>query len=235
LRWWPLAVLVAAFGTPFFFVDRGPTTSDFISEGSVQIPLWLYASTYMAGVAGMCLNLIVGVRGRRGNAYWFLIAGGAMVAIGSLIEIVFLTLACFALGTAELRDVAHGLFDPLFYPGVVLIAVGIGTFSTQRSIRERKVRRQISSLEALVAGRRLELPTRPTLRMDRQGADVALERLYDLVIAVHDYDQAGLLALDPEDRLQLSIADKIIAGQLLENPGSANVPLRRPRSRENAQ
>jgi hypothetical protein len=236
LAWWPLVLIILAFSIAFFFIDRGSTTRDFIRQESGQVALWLYASIYMAGIAGMCAYLVGGVRGRHSKIYMFFIVGGAMVAIGSVMEIVFLTLQCFALATPELRQFVYGLFDPFFYPGVVLVTCGIAIFSLKRSIRHGKVRRQVSSLEILAAEHGLAVSPGSSAQVrGRAAADAALERLYELVILLHDYDHAGQVTLDVDGRRQLHVADEIIADQLLDTSFSRGVPLLGALHRDNTE
>jgi hypothetical protein len=160
------------------------------------------------------VSLVGGVRGRHSRIYMFFIVGGVMVAIGSLLEIVFLTLQCFALATPELRQFVYGLFDPFFYPGVVLVTCGIAIFSLKRTIRHGKVRSQVSSLELLAAEYGLVVSSASSTQVwGRAAADAALERLYELVILLHDHDHAGLVTLDVDERRLLHEADETIANQ----------------------
>lgn len=225
LRWWPLMVLVASFSVPFFFIDRGVTSRNFIVEELDQVAMWLYASIYMAGVAGMCIRLAVGVRGRPGKAYRLIVLGSGMVAIGSIIEVIFLTLGCFSLGTPELLQLTSGLFDPFFYGGVVLIAIGIATFAAARRAHERKVRRQLIELEQLATERGLVLP-RGSEDIARVSSYSAVERLYELVIVLHDDERAGSLPFNEEQQRQLTAADETIATRLVEVSDLKNVALR---------
>ncbi len=215
LSWMSIVLIVAMFSIAFFFIDRGATASDFIVARSGQIPLWLYASIYMVGIAGMCVSLVVKVYKHREMAYWALLAGALMVAFASFVEIAFLTLQCFSIGTPELRSLAHHTFDPFFYPGIALIAIGIAILTARRAIHARKILRQVGNLEEIVHEIGLVLKPPLVAKRGRISTEVGLQRLYELVIILHDYQQANSFSLRDEERYQLAVADETIADQLL--------------------
>lgn len=216
LRWWPLAALVAVFSAAFFCIDRGSTARDFVVERSDQPALLIYVGVYMAGIAWMCMYLIAKVWRGRSWSYWVLIAGATLLAGASLVEIVFLVTQCFGWGSAATRGFLGPLFEPLFYPGIVLIAMGVAVFAAQRRRRSRSIQSAIATLEDLMRRRGIPLPDRLPIERDQALAEGALSYLYELLIVVHDDEQGGRITLSDRERDTVASADATISAELLE-------------------
>jgi hypothetical protein len=219
IRWWPLAAALAAFTIPFLFiVDRGTTDYYFIPHHAAQTAMWLYASIYMATIAGISVSLIRGVRGREARAYWFFRIGAAVVIIACVDEIAFLTTARFGLVSPPIQQALYRLFDPFFYVGVILIVAGIASFTFIRLLRFLNLRLKLFLLRRILLRHGFTVPI-----IDDQSD--LLGAVYDLVIAIRDRQAMQQLTLIPAELGLVKRSEKIISRHLASDSPAAPDPL----------
>jgi hypothetical protein len=207
-RSWPLFLLLIAFVIPFFFItDRAPTSSTFIRDHVDQLGALLCASIYMLGIATISAILITGVRRRQARIYWLFRIGSLLVIVASASEITGLVLNHFGpLSAQETASIAHNLFDPFFYSGVITIVAGIASFTVQKWIRGLVLKRNIRGLAKILDRRHIASP------VDEDGALV--DNLYDLVISIRDQVSARRFELDRGELRRLTSAERWITRNL---------------------
>lgn len=212
IRWWPLVGALAAFTLPFLFIsDRGTTDYYFIPNRSRQTAMWLYASIYMASIAAISFGLLRGVRDRSARSYWFFRIGAALVILASLDEIVYLTFARFDMAPGFVEGILFALFDPFFYVGVILIVVGIASFTATRSIRQLRLQSKLFWLGRVLVRRGLQRPQSiPTTD--------TLGRVYDHVITIRDLQTMNEITLIRAEVLFVASAERLVARSLPNAP-----------------
>ena len=128
---WELIIVIAAFTVPFFVMDRGPTNNEFIRVNAGNGWLWLYASIYMAYVASMMVRMFQALGKREPRPYAVVRIGAILMGTASIAEIMYLTARVLGRRPEWLGD----SFIPLFYGGILLIAVGLAWFPLARRAR----------------------------------------------------------------------------------------------------
>lgn len=128
---WELGVVIAAFSIPFFLMDRGNTDDQFIRANAADVHLWLYASIYMGYVAYLMVRMFIALGRREPRPYAVVRIGAVLMGAASVVEIVYLTLRVVGIRDEWLGD----LFIPLFYGGILLIAIGLAWFPLARRAR----------------------------------------------------------------------------------------------------
>lgn len=128
---WELIIVIVAFTIPFIIMDRGPTNDSFIRDYAADGWLWLYASIYMAYVAYLMVQIFLALGKRRPRPYTVVRIGAVLMGVASIVEIVYLTARVVGARPEWLGD----LFNPLFYSGILLIAVGLSWFPLARRAR----------------------------------------------------------------------------------------------------
>lgn len=127
-----LIAVIVAFTIPFFLMDRGRTQDGFIRENAADGWLWLYASIYMAYVAYLMVRMYLALGSREPRPYAAVRVGAVLMCAASIAEILYLTARVLGRRTEWLGD----LFDPIFYSGILLIALGLAWFPLARSARQ---------------------------------------------------------------------------------------------------
>lgn len=128
---WELIIVIAAFTIPFFMMDRGSTHRDFVRANAADGWLWLYASIYMAYVASMMVRMFQALGKREPRPYAVVRIGAILMGTASIAEIMYLTARVLGRRPEWLGD----SFIPLFYGGILLIAVGLAWFPLARRAR----------------------------------------------------------------------------------------------------
>jgi hypothetical protein len=221
ILWWPLIALLLVMTSAFFSIDRSSTTQHFIAEHATQFPLWLYASVYMAGVAAISMYMAWKLIRGSSTGTKFIAAGAVLVALGSIIQVVFLTaslLGDWDDSTLKLLDEA---FYPTFYPGVVLIAVGIAKIHSDHRRRRRRVKMTSTELQKELT----KLGLNPTLVPEsvEYSREIALENLYSLVITAHDVQSLHGVNVPYATQLKISAAEDVLSRELKESQATASL------------
>jgi len=125
------AVVILAFTIPFFLIDRGPTNKDFVKAYATDGWLWLYASIYMGYVAYLMIRMFVALGEREPRPYVVVRIGAVLMGTASIIEILYLTGRVLGIRPEWMGD----SFTPLFYGGILLIALGLAWFPLARRAR----------------------------------------------------------------------------------------------------
>lgn len=184
---WIIALYWVAIAIPFFFIqDRTPTDPLFIHNRASQLAAVLCATIYMLGIAVMSVRLVTQVAGRKSGGYWFFRAGVLLILLAITAEIAGL-FAALGDASPELVAMLWLFFDPLFYPGALLIVAGITWFWIARHLRSYRTTQRIRRLQQILEQRGLSIPP---------ADDDKAYTVYALLIRITD--SAGL------DRLHLS-------------------------------
>ncbi|MFJ4167833.1 hypothetical protein ACIPY5_19955 [Microbacterium sp. NPDC089698] len=127
---WALPGMIVPFAIPFFMIaNRGPTDPNFIRSRVDDWALWAYAVLYMLSVTLIMTQILLGVRGRRPWQYHLIRIGAALIALGSLLEVIYLTLRVLDVQPRALIERLGDLFAPPFFGGVVAVTAGIMSFT----------------------------------------------------------------------------------------------------------
>ncbi|MCJ1701995.1 MULTISPECIES: hypothetical protein [Rathayibacter] len=207
-----LAAMVVSFVVPFLFItDKEPTSKTFITEHISQTSTWLYASIYMTAILAISTMLLLGLRRRKARSYGFFVAGSSLVILACIDEIIVLSLDHFEITDLGFRVLLRNAFDFLFYCGVILIVTGIASFTLQKAMREARLSRHARRLRRL-AGRLAVMPTTNGSSRARDESSIAV--VYDLVIALRDFENAHRGRLTPADARHVAAAEAIVMEQL---------------------
>lgn len=157
-RLWLIALYWAAIAIPFVLIqNRTPTDPLFIHNRADQLPAVLCATIYMLGIAVMSVRLVMQVAGRKSGGYWFFRIGALLILIAIATEISGL-LSALSGAPSQLVMNLWFMFDPLFYPGVVLIVAGQAWFWVARHLRAYRTTRRIRQLQLILEQRGLSTP-----------------------------------------------------------------------------
>jgi hypothetical protein len=225
IPWWQLPPMLIAFVVPFLLIDdRGHTSDTFIVDQIAQTGTWLYASIYMAVFGLIAASLLAGLRRRQSRSYRFFLAGCGMVLAACSDEIASLTLDHFGFPNLVLRDGLRAAFNPLFYPGTILVIVGVASFTSIRFGRERLLRHRIRTLDRVCTelGIAIGTPSRREPVLD----------LYSRVIAIRDHETATHAALPAADARRVDTAEQLVM-QYLTGPAGihdTSAPATRPQT-----
>lgn len=131
-----LAGALLSFSIPFLLIPgRHGTSVDFIDEFSPHWALGLYGSVYMGWVVALTLATYIAVKVRRARLYYLVRIGCLSVAFGSASEILYLVSRASGRPSEGISEVLRQAFEPLFYGGVMLIAIGMAGFWVSRVVR----------------------------------------------------------------------------------------------------
>lgn len=228
-RWWLLPLLLIAFTVPFVFTDRGSTSDSFIVDHIAQTGTWLYASIYMAVFGSIALSLVAGLRRRQPRSYRFFLVGCILVIVACIDEIISLALDHFQYPDLLLRDVFRNVFDVLFYPGAILVILGVASFTFTRFARDRRLLRHKRELQAICARREIT-PRRISVMHNRR--ELILD-VYNHLIAIRDYENVTEKIGEPE-AAKIASAENIVMQYLTSannDPTPRSIPWPRQRKR----
>jgi hypothetical protein len=207
-----LAAMLMSFVVPFLFItDKEPTSKTFITEHISQTGTWLYASIYMTAILAISTMLLLGLRRRKARSYGFFVAGSSLVILACIDEIIVLSLDHFEVTDLGFRVLLRNAFDFLFYCGVILIVTGIASFTLQKAMREARLSQHARRLRRL-AGRLAVMPTTNGSSSARDESSIAV--VYDLAIALRDFENAHRGRLTPADARHVAAAEAIVMEQL---------------------
>lgn len=207
-----LGAMLVSFAVPFVLItDMEPTSKTFITEHITQTSTWLYASIYMTAILAISTMLLLGLRRRQARSYGFFVAGSSLVILACIDEIVVLALDHFEVTDLGFRILLRNAFDFLFYCGVILIVTGIASFTLQKAMREVRLGRHARRMRRL-ATRLAVMPPTNGSRGTRDESAIAV--VYDLVIALRDFENAHRGRLTAADARHVAEAEAIVMEQL---------------------
>ncbi|MGW9159315.1 hypothetical protein [Microbacterium sp. NPDC055665] len=185
----------AGYTIPFFFIaERTPTELFFIDAHVDDLAAVLCGVLYMAGVIGICLTLLHRLRGRRTVGHWALKLGAAAVAGGSTLWSVAIVIHhALDLRRAAILWMYLG-FDVLFYPGVVLMAVGLLLFAATRRVRQNGARSRARTPRQILE--------RHSIDASHMATD-PIDQLIELLVKVRDAYQRGMVTITKEEEVEL--------------------------------
>lgn len=171
-----LILVLLAFSVPFFLIDRGSTHLRFIWAYADDPWLWLYASIYMGYVAYLMFRMLRALKGRTARAYRAVRVGAVLMATASVLEIAYLSGRVLGVHLEAVGDA----FIPVFYGGILLIAVGLSWFPLARAAREIALR---------IAAELLRNTGGDTARLRRaeEAGDTASHSTYRLAVQLADF------------------------------------------------
>lgn len=184
----------ALFTLPFFFSrNRGTTVEHFSRVHAYDFAIFLSALIYMAGLCWIVGGIVRASRGHDAPGHRLFRTGGLAIIAGCVIEAITMTMDHLRLGNPAMVQIAYWGFDVLFYPGVILIASGMGYFSIRRVSRTRRIRRRADGLRKIIT--RTGLPTLD----DEIGHPADTYTVYALLIRINDHRILGNITLTPSD------------------------------------
>lgn len=215
VSWWPVAATALVMSLAFSAVEPEATSRDFIREHSTEFALWLYASTYMAGLVVISLHIVVALLRGSSAGSWFIIVGAALTAGGSLFELAYLSAEFWSFWPHAVRGSLNQGFTFLFYPGVGLIAAGIATFHLGHKRRLRHVKKVATRLQAELVNVGHKYSGIPIQASKDRGP--AMGQLYQLVIAAHDLEAQHSAQLPSALLSILAAAEEVLSNELEES------------------
>lgn len=209
--WWPLVAIVMAFTIPFFFIVRGRTSATFTHDHVDQLPMLLCTGIYLSGLIFMCAQLLRSIRRRSMAAYWPFAVGAWLVIAGCASEITFMTLDHANLAQPETVQAGYLLFTPLFFPGVMLVVAGVGSFAVRRRIRDRNLDQLTRELASILA--RIGVVV-PEFDAGQSTSHSRLLRVLALHVEIRDREAIKQLRLSDVEEAVVERAEKLLAMQL---------------------
>ncbi|MGN7187541.1 hypothetical protein [Microbacterium enclense] len=182
LRLWIPSTWCVVFTVPFFLIQGRKGTDLFFIDAHLGEPSAIVCGIlYMLGITGSCGRLLVTLRGRPAAAHWFFRIGASCVVVASLLWCASIVIAAHQTPI----DWMGTCFDSLFYPGVVIMALGLVTFAIQRQARRITMQRRVSQLRAILS------------RNDVIAPDPEQELplvVFDLLVRIKDARTIGLVS-----------------------------------------
>lgn len=210
-NWWPLLAIVVAFTIPFFFIAREGTSPTFTHDRADQLPMLLCTGIYLAGLIFMCTQLLYAIRRRSPAAYWPFMAGAWLVILGCGSEIVCMALDHLNAVPRQTIQLGYLLFTPFFFPGVMLVVAGVGSFAVRRWIRDRNLDQLTAALVSILnrIGTRL-----PEFAGGQSTSHARLLRVLALDVEIRDREAIRQLHLTDAEEDVVVRAERILAMQL---------------------
>lgn len=170
-----LITVSVAITVPFALIRKGDQTDGrmFILLHIDQFAMFAYVVIYMSCVGALAATLLVGISHRSSKFYIPFRIGAILVIIACADEIVFAISAHWRLLPLRLCQFIDWLFDPLFYPGLMLLTLASFLFAAARSWQRRRALHLISTLDP-------QTPRKPQIE------DSELALLYEVVVHLRD-------------------------------------------------
>ncbi|TAM71621.1 MAG: hypothetical protein EPN48_00705 [Microbacteriaceae bacterium] len=139
----------AAITVSFAFIHKGDQTDGrtFIVTHIDQFAMFAYVVIYMSCVGALAAALLFGIRHRSSKFYIPFRLGAILVIVACADEIVFAVAAHWHMLPLRICEFIDWLFEPLFYPGLILLTVASFLFVAVRSWQRRRARHLISTLD----------------------------------------------------------------------------------------
>lgn len=208
----PLAWCVA-FTVPFLLSSgRGTTVVHFSRVHATDLWVFVSAVIYMAGVSWMVARIVRISFSRVEAGYRLFTVGSVLIVLACVCEAVVMILVRFAV--LDSHTGCYLLFEVMFYPGVVCIAVGMLWFSLRRRLRLREIRTRADRLRRILRDRGIELP----------GDDKVNDTyaVYALLVRITDHRVLGDLVLTRQEARIVDAAETWVEEdlpQMLEAAG----------------
>ncbi|WP_308468469.1 hypothetical protein [Rathayibacter soli] len=152
-----LVAASVAITVPFAFIRKGDHTDGraFILMHIDQFAMFAYVVIYMSCVGALAAVLLLGIRHRSSRFYIPFRIGATLVILACADEIVFAAAAHWRLFPPGVWQFIDWLFEPLFYPGLMLVTLASFLFAAARSWQRRRARHLTLMLDprALPRGR----------------------------------------------------------------------------------
>ncbi|MBS3182342.1 hypothetical protein [Leucobacter manosquensis] len=224
---WPLYVGVFSFVIPFFLIERGATTQDFMLERSDQLAGFLYSCLYLALIAGICVYLIAKIWRSGAQSFATMHLGGAFVSVGCVLQILALASICFNWLPEGVSRPVYTFALTSFSGGVVLMAGNMAGLALLRLRSTSRVKHSIKSVESILRRKDLEVPARPAMTTTWLNGETALNHLYRSVIAVNDHVQADGSSLNNDEKKRVERASHLVSRKMFTKPRKARARLPR--------
>jgi len=118
-----LIVLLVAIAVPFLFItDRGPTSTQFMSEHADQLANVVYNVVYMSVLAWIVGDMIWTLRRSARSIYGAFLVGLALVLLSCVDEIIYICVEHFWPG--PVAEATYYAFYVLFFGGILVVAAG---------------------------------------------------------------------------------------------------------------
>ncbi|WP_426624420.1 hypothetical protein ACPPVW_18725 [Leifsonia sp. McL0607] len=154
-RMWPLLALAGVqIGIFLAIPERGSTSSHFIEKHVYSPAVWLYQLVYILSIAAIAASSAYTVRRRLRSIFALFILGYAGVALACLSYAFDITVRHFKIFHQSPLSPFNAGFNALFYPGILLIAVGFTVVYLRYSVKQTLIAWRIrAALLAVVAAR----------------------------------------------------------------------------------
>ena len=219
---WPLLAGLTAIIVPFFFIDRGATTADFMYDRAEQFPTFLYSAFYLAFVAWTCVDLFLKVWKNRSRAFAAIFIGAALSTLGTVLQLVTLGSLCFASGESQAIHAAYDIGVGSYTAGAFFIAANMVGMALMKMWKSRRVSRTIDSVEDIMRSNGVAAP--PRLASLRKTPVDDLQHLYADVVAVNDHLHTEGASLSREEWKRLSAASDLVSERMFV--GAQPLPVR---------
>ncbi len=192
--WVPFA-WSAVYTVPFFLISQRTPTELFFIDAHVTDPAAVTCGIlYIGGITALCLDILKNLRGRRSMPHALLKLGAAAVAGGSILWGLAIAIHhMMKLERSQILWMYLG-FDVLFYPGVVLLALGLVSFAVQRRLRAHGARTRLRYVTTLATANGLEL--------ELLAADEP-HQLFDAMVQMRDSAMLGVIAFTAAEEVKL--------------------------------
>lgn len=203
LAWWRPVGWIGLFTVPFFLVERGTTSTDFINDRAEQPMLWVYASMYMAGVAFASVQMFRALPRRTARVYGVMATGCVAIVVGCVSEILYLALRLARVEDSLTLPFTSLMFALGFYGGVALYVAGMATIALKGFRRKRRIQSAITATYDVLETRHRKLPGRIL-----GGND--LQYLYSLIIRTRDIENIDAVALATGELRVIASAEDVL-------------------------
>lgn len=203
LAWWRPAGWIGLFTVPFFLIERGSTSADFINDHAEQPMLWVYASIYMTGVACVSVQMFRSLPRKTARVYGVMATGCVAIVVGCGAEMLYLALRLARLEDSMTLQVTSLMFALGFYGGVALYVAGMTTIALTGFRRKRRIKSAITATRHVFETRQGNLP-------DRILGGNNLQHLYSLIIRTRDIENIDAVSLTTAERRVIASAEDVL-------------------------
>jgi hypothetical protein len=212
---WVLILLLAVQALVFFQIpDRGPSSIFFVDEHMIYLQGFLWAVVYASEIVGIALTMVVMLLPMWKGIYAAFIVGGLATVGGGGALVAHCGLILAGKSEPGAGGIPWLLFNILFYPGILLIALGFVTITVRDFYRVTSWRLASVRLTRALASYEDRSAT-PVFAAEVPRTAHPILAAYRAAIRLRDLESLGGVSLKPRDsRLLSSVERRMTASHL---------------------
>jgi hypothetical protein len=210
-----LVLMLAAQALIFFQIpDRGSSNIFFVDDHMIYVQGFVWAVVYVGEIVWIALTMVVMLLPRWKGIYAAFIAGGLATVAGGVALVAHCGLILAGAQAPRVGGIPWTLFNVLFYPGILVIALGFVTITVRDFHRVASWKLASYRLTRALAGYKDQRATQVAAADLPRPANPILAA-YRAAIQLRDLESLGGVSLTPRDtRLLTTVERRMTAAHL---------------------